>query len=63
MRPLPFSAADLIEELDKQNPARCIKPDETLELAHRYAGKRELIDNLLARLQVTEKKGLTQMPK
>lgn len=38
---------DLIEALDRAYPKRCIQPGESLEDAHRYAGKRELIDELL----------------
>lgn len=49
---LETSAYDLIENLDRQFPARCIQPHETLEEAHRYAGKRELIDELLATKQI-----------
>lgn len=35
--------------LDRQYPHRCPAPREALEAIHRYAGKRELIDNLLWR--------------
>ena len=55
---LPPLSAALIEELDAQNPARCIKPGESVEDAHRYAGRRALIEELLARLQAAERDGL-----
>jgi hypothetical protein len=55
MKALPVYAADMVRELDSQYPARCIGPKETLEEAHRYAGKRELIDGLMRRLKETEK--------
>jgi hypothetical protein len=38
----------LIEELDRLYPAKCIAIGEDAALAHRYAGKRELIESLLA---------------
>lgn len=45
---LPVLAIDLILELDKAYPHRCIGPVEDPIRAHRYAGKRELIDKLLS---------------
>lgn len=51
---LPSLAADLIRELDRTCPARCIRANESLEDAHRYAGKRELVDSLLLRLKGAE---------
>lgn len=44
----PALAADLVSELDAIYPAQCILPGQSPEDAHRYAGKRELIDELLA---------------
>jgi len=44
---LPLHAADLVEMLDAEFPARCIGPSQTPEDAHRYAGKRDLVDFLL----------------
>ena len=44
---LPQFAADLVAALDEAFPHRCIKPGESPELAHRYAGKRELVEFLL----------------
>lgn len=43
----PPDSRDLIDWLDKHFPPRCIKPGETPEDAHRYAGKRELVDWLI----------------
>lgn len=45
--PLPHTTIELLELLNTRFPARCIKPGESLEEAHRYAGKRELIDTLI----------------
>jgi hypothetical protein len=53
MNQLPVYATDLVRELDKTTPARCIGANESLTDAHRYAGKRELIDGLLRRLEAT----------
>lgn len=53
MNQLPQFAADLVRELDKSTPARCMGANESLTDAHRYAGKRELVDSLLLRLEAT----------
>lgn len=45
--PFPPMSEDLVEELDRRYPHRCIEREETPEEAHRYAGKRELIDRLM----------------
>lgn len=45
---LPMLSIQLVEELDKLHPPRCIGPNETLREADRYAGKRELIEFLLS---------------
>lgn len=44
---LPSYAVDLIDELDKYVPHRCIGASQSPEDAHRYAGKRELVDFLV----------------
>jgi hypothetical protein len=44
---LPTFSVDLIAELDKAIRHECIRPGESIEDAHRRAGKRELIDSLL----------------
>lgn len=53
MDQLPVYATDLVRALDKSFPARCIGPAESPTDAHRYAGKRELIEGLLRRLEAT----------
>ncbi len=53
MKPLPHTAIQLVEELAKSIPQRCIQPGETLEAAHRYAGQRDLVESLLLRLKAT----------
>lgn len=58
MKPLPNFSVDLIQELDELYPPKCIAPRQALEDAHRYAGQRELIDTLKARLEVTLKQNL-----
>lgn len=42
-----MSAIDLIAILDRLYPERCISPMDSLESAHRYAGRREMINELL----------------
>jgi hypothetical protein len=53
MQQLPQFATDLVRELDKSTPAKCIGANESETDAHRYAGKRELIESLLRRLEET----------
>jgi hypothetical protein len=53
---LDMSAVQLVEYLDDTWPARCIGPDQSEHLAHRYAGKRELIDTLKIRIEQETKK-------
>lgn len=51
MRPIPTDTESLLKELEKQYPPRCRFPAET-ELAHeRYAGKVDLIQELMQRLE------------
>jgi len=50
-----MSAYDLIQMLDKEYPPRCITVDQTELMAHRYSGKRDLVDSLLARLKREER--------
>jgi len=47
---IDMRAEQLLDYLDRKFPVRCIGPNETEVSAHRYAGARELIDNLRARL-------------
>jgi hypothetical protein len=44
---LPVYAEELVRLLDERFPPKCIGKGQTPEQAHRYAGKRELIDHLL----------------
>jgi hypothetical protein len=46
---LPHLTGDLLEWLDQKIPKQCIRAGESLEEAHRYAGKRELVSFLLKR--------------
>ena len=48
MKNLPADTRALIEELDREYPHRCIRPNESPEAAHRYAGARSLIDYLIS---------------
>lgn len=50
MKTVPTYTSDLIEALDKEYPPRCILPSETPEMAHRYAGARDVIDMLKHKL-------------
>ena len=46
----PFSAMtayELIDLLNEDYPHQCIGPAESKSSAHRYAGKRDLIDQLM----------------
>lgn len=45
--PFPLDAEDLVEWLTENYPPRCIKPNEDLTTAHRYAGQRELVEKLM----------------
>lgn len=58
MKTLPNTVSGLIEELDQQWPPRCIGPEESLRAADRYAGRRDLVEELKARQQATEKRAL-----
>lgn len=50
---LPAYAVDLVRELEASVPERCIGHNESVESAHRYAGKRELVQSLIQRLKAT----------
>lgn len=47
---IDMSAEQLVDHLLEQWPARCIGEHDTEIRAHRYAGKRELLENLRARM-------------
>lgn len=51
MDTLPYLAADLVRQLDELLPPACIRQGESLEDAHRRAGKRDLIDFLVSLLE------------
>lgn len=44
---IPRDSYQLIERLNESFPHRCLLPGETQESAFRYAGMRQLIDELL----------------
>lgn len=44
---LPPLTEDLLPFLDRHHPSRCMAPGETLEAHLRYAGARELIEELI----------------
>ena len=46
---LPLHSVDLLRELHERYPHRCPDRGENPEDVQRYAGKRELIDNLIYR--------------
>ena len=60
MKNIPPAAADLIADLDGLYPPKCSGPEESLESAQRYAGKRELIDYLRELQAVTERRATRQ---
>ena len=51
---IPLYSDDLIKQLDAAFPAKCIGPQDRMEDAHRYAGKREIVE-LLIRLNAAVK--------
>lgn len=58
---IPLFSADLIRSLDERYPHRCPTLTQTEREMYLYAGKRELIDNLLLTLKRTEKNVLVQV--
>lgn len=58
---LPIGSYDLIRWLDEQYPNKCIRTGQTLEDAHRYAGKRDLVDTLMQQMN-EELGGTSQVP-
>lgn len=53
---ISMSAEQLVEYLDNSHRPCCIGQSETLEMAHRRAGRRELIDQLIARMKLEKEK-------
>ena len=54
-----LNAVQLVDHLLREWPARCIQPGESEAAAHRYAGKRELIEKLKMRIEREEQDGIT----
>lgn len=52
--PIPYDTKVLIAELKAAYPHRCLLKGESIEDAHRYAGKVELIEELEAWMRETE---------
>ncbi len=48
---VPIRSEDLIKRLNEVYPARCKQPNESEESHQRYAGVRQLIDELLGLLR------------
>lgn len=46
--PMPRDSYELIGMLDEMFPPRCIGRNESLEAANRYAGVRDLVEELVA---------------
>ena len=57
---IPASAEELVSALDKEFPHRCIEASQDPVLAHRYAGKRELVDWLIRITEDTREEMLKQ---
>lgn len=53
MKALPVYATDLVRELDRDYPERCIALGQSEIEAHRYAAARALVVGLLRRLETT----------
>lgn len=51
MKPIPTFSADLIEQLDKDEPKLYIKPNMTTDEIMWAAARRKLIDDLVYRLE------------
>lgn len=51
---IPPYSRDLVNLLDKSIPHRCPAHGEDVEKVHRYAGKRELVDLLLDRMNTND---------
>lgn len=62
MRTLPNSIIGLIEELERQYPQRCIRPDETLAEAHHHAGRAALVLELRQRYDAETRRESARLP-
>jgi hypothetical protein len=58
MKPIPYTAEELIEELDKMYPHECPHINQIDRKIWMVAGRRELIDKLLVRLEKTKEEEL-----
>jgi len=56
MKFLPNDTLELLEELDKLYPDKCIGPNETVEQAQRRAGQRDVVELLKNLRAKTERK-------
>lgn len=45
---IPTYSTELVKRLDAIYPHQCLAPGESVEIHHRYAGRRELIDELIS---------------
>jgi len=52
MLPVPVFSADLVQELDRLFPERCPSAQDSEREIWVYTGKRELVRNLLMRLEI-----------
>lgn len=59
---LPAYSVDLVKILNKEYPHRCPAKGADSEDVQRYAGKRELIDLLLQRLEGFDDERITVKP-
>ena len=55
---LPDDTPGLIKLINEENPERCIRPKESHEDHIRYAGRRDLINELNERLALADRDGL-----
>lgn len=58
---LPMGSYDLIRWLNEQYPPKCIGKGQSLEDAHREAGKRDLVETLVQQMN-EELGGTSQTP-
>ena len=52
---IPETTEELIEYLSQQYPPRCIRKEESLESAHRYAGAVDLIEWMKFKLEEADR--------
>lgn len=54
MKPMPYTALDLLVELEADYAPACMRENDSVTTHHRYAGKVELIQDLRRRLEWSE---------